>query len=288
MTQEMELEVFRAGDYGPKGSWNEQALDRMAEDYSSDLHEAPVTLDHAQTGPALGWVSGLRRQGDRLIARLMGVSDGLMDLLRRGAFKKRSVEIYHRMPDTDRPYLKAVSFLGAGTPEVKGLRDVIFSDDGDSDCLCESRGGHECFDFAETTAPTDGKPPHAFDTVGKDVFRQLETELRRTGRWMPAWENQGLAEFFHALASVDEIELPGEMSLPPVQWFTEFLKSLPAYLPMGEAAPSTRSDERESIPSGIHVSSDSIDLHRRVTRMRDDKPSLGYGEALRLCAGRDA
>ena len=55
MNEEMELEVFRAGDYGAKGAWSEETLDRLVADYDSGLHEAPVTLDHAQRGPALGW-----------------------------------------------------------------------------------------------------------------------------------------------------------------------------------------------------------------------------------------
>src|SRR5690606_32066987 len=51
---ELELEIFRAGDYGPRGRWSEADLDRLAAGYDPALHEAPVTLDHAQTGPALG------------------------------------------------------------------------------------------------------------------------------------------------------------------------------------------------------------------------------------------
>jgi hypothetical protein len=123
MENELELEVFKAGDYGPKGTWDEAALDRIAEDYDPRLHEAPVTLDHAQTGPALGWVAGLRRVGDRLVARLRGLSERLMGLIRAGAFKKRSVEIYPRLRESGGPYLRAVSFLGAAAPEVKGLAD---------------------------------------------------------------------------------------------------------------------------------------------------------------------
>lgn len=125
---ELELEIFRAGDYGPKGRWSEADLDRLAADYDPALHEAPVTLDHAQTGPALGWVASISRQGDRLVARLRGLSGGLMTLLRDGAFKKRSVEIYRALPESGEPYLKAVSFLGAAAPAVKGLRDVLFSE----------------------------------------------------------------------------------------------------------------------------------------------------------------
>src|SRR5688572_1450765 len=111
MQDKLGIEVFRAGDYGPKGVWDEKALDGIAADYDPATHEAPVTLDHAQTGPALGWVEAVRRVGDKLIARLRGVNLKLLELIRAGAFKKRSVEIYPALRETKRPYLRAVSFL---------------------------------------------------------------------------------------------------------------------------------------------------------------------------------
>jgi len=46
VSQKLELEVFRAGDYGPKGQWGEAELEQLAEDYNPAMHEAPVTLDH--------------------------------------------------------------------------------------------------------------------------------------------------------------------------------------------------------------------------------------------------
>nr|HPK04223.1 hypothetical protein [Candidatus Sumerlaeota bacterium] len=125
MHDQLELEVFRAGDYGAKGVWDEAALERLAADYDPALHEAPVTLDHAQAGPALGWVASVRRVGDRLIARLRGLNRRLLELIRRGAFRKRSIELYTALRETGRPYLRAVSFLGAAAPEVKGLTDPL-------------------------------------------------------------------------------------------------------------------------------------------------------------------
>ena len=63
----VEMEIFRCGDYGPKGSYTEADLDAIASDYSPEVHEAPLTADDAQSGPALGWVAGVRRAGDRLV-----------------------------------------------------------------------------------------------------------------------------------------------------------------------------------------------------------------------------
>jgi hypothetical protein len=241
MHDNLELEVFRAGDYGEKGRWDEGDLDRIAADYDPALHEAPVTLDHAQGGPALGWVAAVRRVGDRLVARLRGLNLKLLELLRQGAFKKRSVEIYPALRETGRPYLRAVSFLGAAVPEVKGLADPIFGE-GNSEMptlvfeeeadevgrSCRER--HEPPTPAENatvpdspapestpTAPYNSEPqPPAPDagetpalpTPAVEPFSELAARLRAAGAWRPAWAERGLADFYAALAGLPASIMP--------------------------------------------------------------------------------
>lgn len=142
----LEVEVFRAGDYGPKGRYGADDLDAISGDYDPSLHEAPVTVDHAQSGPAFGWVHSLARRGDVLVATLRDLGEGFVNLIRSGAFKKRSVEIYRQFKATGRPYLRAISFLGACPPEVKGLADPVFAEG----------GGHEVIEFDEKTEGTEG------------------------------------------------------------------------------------------------------------------------------------
>lgn len=293
MNGELELEVFRAGDYGPKGEWSEEALQGIAADYDPDFHEAPVTLDHAQSGPALGWVAGVRRCGDRLVARLRGVSETLMNHLREGRFKKRSVEIYRSLPETGKPYLKAVSFLGAGAPAVKGLRDALFTDEEPSSLFRSELGEHCAFDFAERSAPAaasdraeagEGSRVAPTAAFADEAFAELERELREAGRWIPSWEERGLRDFFGALAAFDEVEVAEGGRVVPAEWFAEFLKSLPAYLPMGEAAPARTFAATNTIPQGPSVSPSSVELHREVVAMRGRRPELSYAEALRECA----
>jgi hypothetical protein len=125
--QKIEMEVFRAGSY-PQGDVSEADLDDIVATYDPALHEAPVTLDHATSGPALGWVASLSRVGDRLVARLRDVSGKLKELVGSGAYRKRSAEIYLDFAGTGRKYLRAVTFLGAGVPEVKGLAEVRFDE----------------------------------------------------------------------------------------------------------------------------------------------------------------
>jgi hypothetical protein len=285
MPHELELEVFRAGDYGPKGRWTEDELDLIAADYDAALHEAPVTVDHAQSGPALGWVAGVRRSGDRLVARLRDLHEDFVALLRRGAFKKRSVEIYRALPETNRPYLKAVSFLGAAAPAVKGLRDVLFDESIEATSFSEELSELSGLTDSSEPSPAPEKPSLS-DTEPDPThhFSELRAELRRTGKWLPSWDASGIEDFFAALASLDEIPAGENHSINLAQWFAEFLRSLPAYLPMGEAAPAAPRSNPNSIPQGSAVSASSIDLHRRVVALRETRPDLSYSEALRACS----
>jgi hypothetical protein len=154
---ELTLEVFRAGDYGPKGNYTPDDLESIAADYNPSEHEAPVTLDHQQQGPAHGWVTSLQRAGDRLVATIARVSPTLGALLKSHAYKKRSVEFYRQHGATGRPYLKAVSFLGAAAPEVKGLADPLF---------------HESVAFEEEPPlpPAPGRIPASAPTAEADRF----------------------------------------------------------------------------------------------------------------------
>ena len=121
------LEVFRAGDYGDqkKGTWSETDLDRIVSNYEPAYHEAPVTTDHAQSGPRYGVVTALRRVGGVLEAKLGRLSAALKSAISDGSYQGRSVELYKDL-DGKGPYLRALTFLGAAVPAVKGLKPVSF------------------------------------------------------------------------------------------------------------------------------------------------------------------
>lgn len=123
------VEVFRAGNYGDKGAYTEADLDTMAADYSPETHEAPITLDHAAEGPAYGWISNLWREGKSLFAKVSKVPERFADAVRNGRYKKRSAELSNRISPTGNLYLRAVSFLGAMVPVVKGMSDVKLASD---------------------------------------------------------------------------------------------------------------------------------------------------------------
>lgn len=244
--QEIELEVFRTGDYGPRGAFTEDDLERIAGDYDPARHEAPVTLDHEQAGPAHGWVSGLRRIGDRLLARLSRISPSLGEALQSGAFRKRSIELYRKFPETGRSYLKAVSFLGAAPPVVKGLRDPIFSSDPE----------------VETVSFTEDL--RDFRTAARD-------ELIRRGCWKPEWEQAGLLDVFSALGECDE-----QKSL------LSFLENLGSPVAFGRTPasddPPAQLNFSETLVGGC--SGESLKRHQRAAELLRQNPDLDYRDAL--------
>lgn len=232
---ELEMEVFRAGDYGDKGRWSEDDLARIAADYDPATHEAPVTLDHAQAGPAMGWVRGLRAAGPVLLATLGQLSDELKGWLAGGRFKKRSIELYPAFPATGRPYLRAVSFLGAAVPEVKGLADPLFADEAaealrlpfveddlsDSSLLdpteqsslsasgsspVQSSLPHSSPDSESALAETERLRREVARLEREAAGREVEAEcqaLEREGRLPPAWRGAGIVVFMEALRAAE-------------------------------------------------------------------------------------
>lgn len=120
------FDVFKAGNY-PQGVFSTDDVDALAKNYDPKFCEAPITLDHEQKGPAYGWVSELKAENGKLKASFRDVADELKEFVQSGKYRKISVEIYKEL-EGKKPYLKAVSFLGAGIPQVKGMDPVEFKD----------------------------------------------------------------------------------------------------------------------------------------------------------------
>ncbi len=249
---QLDVEVFRAGDYGPKGTYDAANIRRIAEDYDPGVHEAPVTLDHDQRGPAHGWVSRLSALGDRLVATIDRLSPALAEALRHQRFKKRSVELYRQLPATGRPYLKALSFLGAAVPEVKGLADPAFS----------GEPGAAVLTFLED-APREETPQVDFAELGERLLRE-----RRV--WRPAWKESGLPALLNrqpdeeaVLALVDLLAAAG----PPV-----------AFGELPRTAPDRIDGHAHDLVGGADPH--SLERHRRAVALLAENPAIDYREAL--------
>lgn len=118
------FEVFKAGVY-PQGKFTKKDVAEIAKNYDPIFHEAPITIDHQQSGPAYGWVETVKADGDKLKVAFKDVPQEFEKDVNDGKYKKVSVELYRNLEGKG-AYLKAVSFLGAATPQVKGLEPIKF------------------------------------------------------------------------------------------------------------------------------------------------------------------
>lgn len=124
------FEIFKAGTY-PQGKFTKEQIEEIAKNYDPSFCEAPITLDHEQSGPAFGWVESVKADKGVLKATFKDVTEDLKTFVNDGKYRKISVEIYREL-EGKKPYLKAVSFLGASIPQVKGMESVQFKE-GESD-----------------------------------------------------------------------------------------------------------------------------------------------------------
>ncbi len=124
------IEIFRVGDFGAKGKFTPEDLDRVVASYDPSFHEAPVVVGHPKdNAPAYGWIEAIKRDGDKLLCRERQVDPQFHDARSAGRYKKRSASFYTNAAGRIAA-LRHVGYLGAMPPEVKGLRDVKFSDEG--------------------------------------------------------------------------------------------------------------------------------------------------------------
>ena len=131
------VEIFAAGQWNGDnftiGDLNEmaRAFNETCQDYKPFLklgHNEEQDLLKNDGLPAAGYISGMRVEGDKLIADFSEIPQKVYELMKRGAYKKRSAEIYFGIDwnGTIYPFMiKAVSLLGAEMPAVRGLSDIF-------------------------------------------------------------------------------------------------------------------------------------------------------------------
>lgn len=141
------FEVFKAGKY-PQGKFTKNEIAEIAKNYDPKFCEAPITIDHQQSGPAYGWVDTVKADGDKLKVAFKDVPQEFEKDVNDGKYKKVSVELYRNLEGKG-AYLKAVSFLGAATPQVKGLEPIKFMESESDTYEFESEDDAEQFSEAD-------------------------------------------------------------------------------------------------------------------------------------------
>lgn len=159
------FEVFRAGKY-PQGEFTKKQVAEIAANYDPKFCEAPITLDHEQSGPAYGWVDVAKAEGDILKVSFKDTPKEFQEEVNSGKYKKVSVELYKNLEGKG-PYLKAVSFLGAAIPQVKGLEPVKFME-----------GESEFYEFEVETDDSEKFSAEEIEDLKKQV-EDLENQIEK-------------------------------------------------------------------------------------------------------------
>lgn len=132
------VEVFAAGTHNGD-EYTVADLDAMVEAFSKLDFKPPLKAGHVEDKPgmpALGWVSNLRRVGEKLVADFVDMPEIVYDYIKGKRYNTVSSEIYwnfKRGADVFSKALKAVALLGAEIPAVAGLKPLheMFSTEGD-------------------------------------------------------------------------------------------------------------------------------------------------------------
>lgn len=144
------VEIFEAGKWNGD-TYSERDLDDMVAAFEATKgalkpylklgHSNNQTLLQKDGYPAAGWITGIKRQGKKLLARLENVPEKIYKLINKKAYGRISSEIFWNLNFDGKKYrraLKAVALLGADTPEVHSLDDFInlYTEEYDAELKC--------------------------------------------------------------------------------------------------------------------------------------------------------
>jgi len=132
-THSFDAEIFSVGTWN--GDKYEHAdLQDMVDNFSKLIEaiKPPLKLGHdnkrlGDGAPALGWVTALKKNGDKLIATLSEVPDIVFKAIQKRLYKRVSSEImwnFKHAGNVFKRVLAGVALLGADVPAVKNLEDL--------------------------------------------------------------------------------------------------------------------------------------------------------------------
>lgn len=134
VTNTKRVEIFAAG------KWNGMTFTKKdlqtivtAFDALGSNHKVPLKFGHndkqkmTDGQPALGWVTGLTVEGDKLIADMSDIPDVVMSAMDKKLYRNVSVELDFDVKYKDQHFpivLSGVALLGADIPAVNTLKDL--------------------------------------------------------------------------------------------------------------------------------------------------------------------
>jgi len=145
------VQIFEIGQVESK-KYTEEDLGKIIKNFAKlkDSHRPPmVVLGHDEDQsllqksglPSAGWVSKIWTKGRKLYADFKDVPKQIVDIIKKGAYRYPSVEIYRNFAfDNEEfgPVLRRVALLGADIPRIKSLSDITarYGEDNCEDSFC--------------------------------------------------------------------------------------------------------------------------------------------------------
>jgi hypothetical protein len=220
------MEIFRAGDYGAKGIYTDDDLEKMVANFNAE-DQVPIVVGHPTTdSPAWGWISEVKRNANILMGKIGELHKDFAAALAEHKFKNRSVRIVRTEAG---PKLLHLGFLGAMLPQVEGLKQTA-----------QFAGSGECVDFEIELPDASGRQDNL-----KEEDMEKEQQIKKLQEDLAAEKAARATEKAAAEAAADkarkaefstwvETEMVGKGKIPIArkQEVVGFMKSLPT----GEAA----------------------------------------------------
>lgn len=132
-----DVEIFASGKWNGD-NYTDEDLENIARSFEETKpalkpylkigHDDNQLLAQRDGLPAVGWIERVKKIGNKLFADFCNVPKKVYDLIKAGAYKRISSEIFFNIKINDKTFpkaLKAVSLLGADTPAVQNLDDII-------------------------------------------------------------------------------------------------------------------------------------------------------------------
>lgn len=131
------VEIFSTGKWNGDEYTNEDLLEMVkafeenksgARPYIKLGHDKSQKLLQADGLPAAGWIDKVYVQGNKLLADFVDIPQKVYGLIKSKAYRKVSSEIFWNIKIGEKTYkrmLAAVALLGADTPGVMNLNDIL-------------------------------------------------------------------------------------------------------------------------------------------------------------------
>jgi hypothetical protein len=276
------VEIFKAGRHKPMSgamlNFMDSDLVNIARSYDPDSHPAPVVIGHPQAdAPAYGWVTGLRVEGNKLVADFGDIDPDFADLVKAKRYRKISASFWSpnasSNPTPGAYTLKHVGFLGAAAPAVTGLKDAEFKSSVEG---VVEFGDDDIVDL----------PEHHQRTIARHHHDVALEKLIFEGRLLPIHKDQML-DFVSAIDDGQSVSFSDGATKGKADWILEFIAAQPPMVQFGamdmnEAPPN--SHKRYDIPSGFTVDPDRQGLTDAANQMAQDE-GISFSEAVQRLGG---